>query len=125
MTIRFPPALTLNSVITGIFNFNASDQFWYIRLILTLSIFLSCNRRLLRDYKKSYWNLHAHYIFLSILIMYLFILFVPSFWLALTIPLKYLLYFLLGIYTNDNYELICRSFKRISMKEIILLSDLI
>lgn len=57
--------------------------------------------------------------------MYLLILFVPLFWLALATPLKYLLYFLLGIYTNDNYELICRSFERISMKEIILLSGLI
>ena len=37
--LGFLPALTLNSVITGIFNFNASGQFWYIRLILILYIF--------------------------------------------------------------------------------------
>ena len=48
-----------------------------------------------------------------------------SSWLTLSTQLKYLLYFLLGIYTNDNYELIYRSFERISMKEIMLLSGLI
>ncbi len=32
--LDFLPTLTLNSVITGIFDFNASSNFWYIRLIL-------------------------------------------------------------------------------------------
>jgi hypothetical protein len=37
--LDFLPILTLNSVIAGIFNFNESGQFWYVRLLLILYIF--------------------------------------------------------------------------------------
>ncbi len=119
------PTLTLNSVIVSIFNFNASGQFWYFQLILTFYIFYPAIVAYYKIIKDRFGIYTPIALFLSILMMYLLGSFIPSFGFALDKPFKYLIYFLLGIYTNDNYELICRSLERISMKKVTLLGILI
>ncbi len=114
--------LNINSIISSIFNFNASGQFWFIRLILAFYIFYPAIVAYYEIIKDRFGIYTLTALFLSILIAYLFVAFIPSFRMALV---KYLIYFLFGIYVNDNYEQICRSLERISMKKIILLSILI
>lgn len=119
------PSFTLNSVIDSIFNFTASGQFWYIQLILTFYIFYPA---IIAYYEvtKDLFGIHIlAALFSPILIMYLLGSFMPSFGFAITTPFKYLIYFLFGIYTNDNYDKICRHLERISMKKILLLGALI
>lgn len=119
------PTLTLNSVITSIFNFTAAGHFWYIELILTFYVFypiIIAYYEMIKDYFKVYM---VTALFSPILIMYLLGSFIPSFGFALSTPFKYLIYFLFGIYTNDNYDKICRLLERISMKKVILLGALI
>ncbi len=119
------PTFTLNSVISSIFNFNASGQFWYIQLILTFYIFYPAIIAYYEVTKDRFGNHILTALFSSILIMYLLGSFIPSFEFALNNPFKYLVYFLFGIYTNDNYDKICRRLERISIKKIILLGALI
>ncbi|OEU41369.1 hypothetical protein BGV40_15325 [Methanosarcina sp. Ant1] len=119
------PIITLNSVITSIFNFNASGHFWYFQLILTFYIFYPA---IIAYYEiiKEYFGIYTFIaLFLSILIMYLLGSFIPSFEFTLGTPFKYLIYFLFGIYLNDNYEQTCRILESISLKKIILLVILI
>ncbi len=115
------PILTLNSVITSILNFNASGHFWYIQLILTLYILypvIIAYDEITKD-RFGIYTLYA--LFLSILIMYLLAYFIPSFRSALGTLIEYLIYFLFGIYINDNYDHICQSFERLSLIKNILL----
>lgn len=118
-------SLDINSVIASIFNFNASGQFWFIRLILAFYIFYPAIVAYYKIIKDHFGIYMPTAILLSILIMNLFLAFIPSFKIPLEIIFKYLLYFLFGIYANDNYEQICRSLEKISMKKIMLLSILI
>ena len=121
------PALTLNSIISSIFNFNASGQFWFIKLILTFYIFYPA---IIAYYEiiKDHFGIHTPTILLlSISMIYLFGLFEPS--LKFTVysvsPLTYLIYFIFGIYINDNYDLICQSLERFSIRQNTLLNILI
>ncbi|MGD9778674.1 acyltransferase [Methanomethylovorans sp.] len=119
------PAFTLNSVIDSIFNFTASGHFWYFQLILTFYIFYPA---IIAYYEitKDRFEIHLLFaLFSPILIMYVLGSFIPSFGFALSTPFKYLIYFLFGIYTKDNYDKICRRLERISMKKILLLGSLI
>lgn len=119
------PTITVNSVIASIFSFNASGHFWYIQLILTLYIFYPA---IVAYYGiiKNYFRIYTFAIlFLSILIMYLLGSFIPSFGFALDTPFKYLIYFVLGIFVNDNYEQIHRTIEKLPLKIIIILSFLI
>ncbi len=119
------PTFTVNSLITSIFNFTAAGHFWYIELILTFYVFypaIIAYYEILQDISGVHL-LTA--LFSSILMMYLLGSFIPAFGFALSTPFKYLIYFLFGIYTNDNYDKICRLLERTSMKKVILLGALI
>jgi len=119
------PTITLNSVITSIFNFNASGHFWYFQLILTFYIFYPAIIAYYEIIKEHFGIYTFIALFLSILIMYLLGLFIPSFEFTLGTPFKYLIYFLFGIYLNDNYEQTCRILESIALKKIMLLVILI
>jgi surface polysaccharide O-acyltransferase-like enzyme len=86
------PALTLNSVISSIFNFNASGQFWYIQLILTFYIFYPAIIAYYEVIKNRFGIYTPTAFFLSILIIYIFVSFIPIFKLALVTPPRYLIY---------------------------------
>lgn len=119
------PTFTFNSVITSIFNFSASGQFWYIQLILTFYIFYPVIIAYYEITKDRFGIYILTALFSPILIMYILGSFIPSFGFALSTPFKYLIYFLFGIYINDNYAKICPLLERISMKKVILLVVLI
>jgi surface polysaccharide O-acyltransferase-like enzyme len=117
--------VTFNSVITSIFNFNASGHFWYIKLILTFYLFYPIIIAYYEIIKDSVGTYTFPTLFMSILIMYLLGTFIPEFRFALDNPFKYLIYFMFGIYINDNYEQTFLSLKRLSLKKIISLIILI
>jgi peptidoglycan/LPS O-acetylase OafA/YrhL len=119
------PTLTLNSVITSIFNFTAAGHFWYIKLILTFYIFYPIIIAYYEITTDRFGIYTVTALFSLILIMYLLGSFIPSFGFALSTPFKYLIYFIFGVYTNDNYDKMCRRLERISMKKVILLGALI
>lgn len=119
------PPITLNSVITSVFNFNAAGHFWYIRLILTFYIFYPAIVAYYEIIKERFGIYTLSVLFLSILIMYFLGSFIPSFGFALDTPFKYLIYFFFGIYINDNYGQVSRSLERIPLKKAILSSVLI
>jgi len=119
------PTITLNSLITSIFNFDALGHFWYIQLILTFYIFYPAIIAYYEIIKEHFGTHTLPTLFVSILIMYFLGSFIPSFGFALGTPFRYLIYFLFGIYINDNYEQICRSLERISLKKVIPLNVLI
>lgn len=119
------PTVTLNSIITSIFNFSASGHFWYIKLILTLYLFYPIIIAYYEIIKDSFGTYTFLILFMSVLIMYLLGTFIPEFGFALANPFKYLIYFIFGICINDNYEQISLSLKRMSLKKIIPLIVLI
>lgn len=119
------PTVTLNSVITSIFNFNASGHFWYIKLILTFYLFYPVIIAYYEIIKDSFGIYTFPTLFISVLIMYLLGTFIPEFAFALANPFKYLIYFIFGVYINDNYEQISQSLKRVSLKKVISLIILI
>lgn len=119
------PPITFNLLITSIFNFNAAGHFWYIHMILTFYIFYPAIIAYYEIIREILGNYTFPALFLSVLIMYYLGSFIPSFGFALGMPFKYLIYFLFGIYTNDNYEQICQSLEKWSSKEVILSSVLI
>jgi peptidoglycan/LPS O-acetylase OafA/YrhL len=102
-------------------------EFWYIKLILTFYIFypaIIAYYEVIKDLSGIYTPIT---LYLFLLIMYLFGLFIPSFKLVLYSDptFRYLIYFLLGIYINDNYNLIYQHLEKISITKVILLSGLI
>jgi len=116
--------LSLHTVIQSIFNGNASGQFWYIKLIIKFYIFypvIVAYYNLIKQYAKE--NTHIA-LFSSILIMYLFSWFVYSLDIvAITSdnPLRLLVFFLFGIYVNDNYGRISIFLQEASPKRAILI----
>lgn len=119
------PPLSVSSVITSIFNFNTSGHFWYIRLILTFYLFYPMIIAYYEIIKNSFGIYTFPTIFLSILIMYILGTLIPEFGFAINNPFKYLIYFMFGIYVNDNYEQISQCLERIPLKKGILLIILI
>jgi probable poly-beta-1,6-N-acetyl-D-glucosamine export protein len=119
------PTITLDSIISSIFNFNAAGHFWYIQLILTFYVFYPAIIAYYEIIKSKFRIYTLTILFLSVLIMYFLGSFIPSFGFALGMPFKYLIYFLFGIYINDNYEQIRRDLEKTSMKKIIPLVILI
>lgn len=115
------PNLNYNFIINSIFNFNASGHFWYVKLILTFYIFYPVI--------ITYYDTMKHYtgsyllfgIFSSILILFLFSWFVYQLNIITSNPIRYLVYFLFGIYINDNYEQIIIFLKNMSFKKVISL----
>jgi surface polysaccharide O-acyltransferase-like enzyme len=116
--------LSLTALIQSIINGNASGQFWYIKLIIKFYIFYPL---IVAYYNwiKQYSGKNTHLsLFSSILLLYLFSWFVyPLNITAITsdTPLRFLVYFLFGIYVNDNYEHISKYLENVSTKEVILL----
>ena len=113
-------SLTLNSI-NSILNFNAAGHFWYIKLILTFYIFYPIIIAYYETIKKHFGIYTLVTLFLSIVIMYLFGWFVYPLDFTLGSPLRFLIFFLFGIYVNDNYEQISRNLERMSLKKVILL----
>jgi peptidoglycan/LPS O-acetylase OafA/YrhL len=115
-------SMTLNSIINSILNFSAAGHFWYIKLILTFYIFYPIVIAYYETIKKHFGAYTLVALFLSIIIMYLFGWFVYPLDFGLSSPLRFLIYFLLGIYVNDNYEQVSRSLERLSSKKVTLFS---
>lgn len=116
--------LNLHTVIQSIFDGNASGQFWYIKLIIKFYVFypvIVAFYNLIKQYAGEKTQIA---LFASILIMYLFSWFVYSLdFVAITSdnPLRFLIFFLFGIYVNDNYGRISKSLQELSPKRAILL----
>ena len=119
------PTITLDLLITSIFNFDAAGHFWYIKMILTFYIFYPAIIAYYEIIKENFKRYTLPALFSSILIMYFLGSFIPSFGFALDTPFKYLIYFIFGIYINDNYKQVCQSLERLSLKKVILISVLI
>jgi surface polysaccharide O-acyltransferase-like enzyme len=116
--------LNLTTVIQSIFNANASGQFWYIKLIVILYIFYPMIAAYY-NWMKQYFGKYTHIaLFSSILILYLFSWYVYSLniiGITSNTPLRFLVYFLFGIYVNDNYKQISEFLERSSPKKFVLL----
>ncbi|MHB8100981.1 MAG: acyltransferase [Methanosarcina sp.] len=123
--LGFLPTLTLNSLIISIVNFNAAGHFWYIKLILTFYIFYPAIITYYEIIKERFGIYTLTALFLSILIIYLFGSLASPLNFTLNPPFTFLIYFLFGVYVNDNYERISRNLERISLKKVILLNVLI
>lgn len=115
-------SVNLNSITQSIFNFDASGHLWYIKLILTFYIFFPVIIAYY-DTLKKYTRVDTFIaIILSTLILYLFEWFVCQQNITNDSPLRFLIYFLLGIYVNDNYEQISKILERIALKKVIMLA---
>lgn len=120
------PTITLSLLINSIFTFKASGHFWYISLILIYYVFYPAITTYYKTIKKSFGNYALPALFSSILILYFLGLLLPPLrFIIFCKPCVYLIYFLFGIYTNDNYKQISHSLERLSLNKVILLSVLI
>lgn len=115
------PNLNYNLIIDSIFNFNASGHFWYIKLILIFYIFypvIITYYEIIKQYTGSYLIV---VIFFSVLMVFFFSWFIYPLNIVASNPFRYLVYFLFGIYINDNYELIAQFLEKISLRRMVFL----